>query len=167
MSIASIFYNTVGKRTSTLVLTIVGGALVFERGFDSLCKYFGGCGVDGGGGGGKPLCFSRSIKNRNSYYCGVGFRKAESIRIRIRITGFKWDLIFLVIRYGSLKMWCASLLLWSLVLYGVLVYTVRFLSGKKESLEYHRSPHVALWCCQNEYLHYLLTLQKRFRVLES
>jgi hypothetical protein len=48
MSIASIFYNTVGKRTSTLVLTIVGGALVFERGFDSLCKYFflgGGEGV--------------------------------------------------------------------------------------------------------------------------
>jgi hypothetical protein len=47
MSIASIFYNTVGKRTSTLVLTIVGGALVFERGFDSLCKYFffGGGGV--------------------------------------------------------------------------------------------------------------------------
>ncbi len=39
MSIASIFYNTVGKRTSTLVLTIVGGALVFERGFDSLSQY--------------------------------------------------------------------------------------------------------------------------------
>jgi hypothetical protein len=57
MSIASIFYNTVGKRTSTLVLTIVGGALVFERGFDSLCKYFfRGVGRTGGGGGGRTMC---------------------------------------------------------------------------------------------------------------
>jgi hypothetical protein len=64
MSIASIFYNTVGKRTSTLVLTIVGGALVFERGFDSLCKYFGGVWWRGGGClvVSTTVFYSRSIK---------------------------------------------------------------------------------------------------------
>jgi hypothetical protein len=36
MGLASFFYQSVAKRTSTLVLTMVGGALVFERGFDSL-----------------------------------------------------------------------------------------------------------------------------------
>jgi hypothetical protein len=39
MGLASMFYQTIAKRTSTLALTLVGGALVFERGFDSLCKF--------------------------------------------------------------------------------------------------------------------------------
>jgi ubiquinol-cytochrome c reductase subunit 9 len=39
MGLASFFYQSVAKRTSTLVLTMVGGALVFERGFDSLADY--------------------------------------------------------------------------------------------------------------------------------
>ena len=39
MGLASVFYQTVTKRTSTLVFAIVGSALVFERGFDSLGRW--------------------------------------------------------------------------------------------------------------------------------
>ena len=34
MGLASMFYNTVGKRTSTFALAICVGAIGFERGFD-------------------------------------------------------------------------------------------------------------------------------------
>jgi hypothetical protein len=34
MGLASLFYKTIGKRTSTFALAICGGALLFERGFD-------------------------------------------------------------------------------------------------------------------------------------
>jgi ubiquinol-cytochrome c reductase subunit 9 len=39
MGLASMFYNTVGKRTSTFALAICVGAIGFERGFDSFADY--------------------------------------------------------------------------------------------------------------------------------
>jgi ubiquinol-cytochrome c reductase subunit 9 len=39
MALLSWFYNTLGKRTSTYALTIVGGAFLFERVFDQGADY--------------------------------------------------------------------------------------------------------------------------------
>ena len=39
MGLASMFYNTVGKRTSTFALAICVGAIGFERGFDRLDRF--------------------------------------------------------------------------------------------------------------------------------
>ena len=37
MGVLSMFYQGIGKRTSTFAFAICVGALGFERGFDSLC----------------------------------------------------------------------------------------------------------------------------------
>nr|ALS04576.1 cytochrome b-c1 complex subunit 9 [Pseudodiaptomus poplesia]ALS04862.1 cytochrome b-c1 complex subunit 9 [Pseudodiaptomus poplesia] len=39
MTLAGVLYNGITKRTSTMVLTIIGGAFLFERGFDSVADY--------------------------------------------------------------------------------------------------------------------------------
>jgi len=39
MAVLNWFYNTLGKRTSTFALTIVGGAFFFERVFDHGSDY--------------------------------------------------------------------------------------------------------------------------------
>jgi len=39
MGLLSMFYNGIGKRTSTFTLAVCVGAVGFERGFDSLCDY--------------------------------------------------------------------------------------------------------------------------------
>ena len=36
MALAGLFYNAIAKRTSTFALSIVVGALVFERAYDSI-----------------------------------------------------------------------------------------------------------------------------------
>ena len=42
MGLASMFYNTVGKRTSTFALAICVGAIGFERGFDRSERFLDG-----------------------------------------------------------------------------------------------------------------------------
>jgi len=39
MGVLKMFYQGIGKRTSTFALAICVGAVGFERGFDSLCDY--------------------------------------------------------------------------------------------------------------------------------
>ena len=39
MGLASMFYQHIGKRTSTFALAVCVGAIGFERGFDSFADY--------------------------------------------------------------------------------------------------------------------------------